>query len=346
MKVIGLNGKLFPYMGNWHLPWIIQRYFGTSITRLTPYKLANVILSLVEMKSGQTRIHSHPFVLRIEPTNLCNLHCPRCSCGINTDPRKKGYMMLDDYQLILEMCKKEAFIVRLDGNGEPTLHSKIFEMIRLAKQYGYAVSMSTNFNTERSAEVEAFIHSGLDRLVVAFDGSTQASYEKYRVGGNLELVEQRLVELLNARQRYNTKRPFIEVQFLDWGYNHADIPAVRYKVREWGADKFEVINPDWAVNNARANPRRPRRCFWLWGVLTVDWALNYHSCTNAWTLPWPGLNMRDMPPRTFWNHDCMIEARKYNVNKDSAMVALDPGCHCNACSDMLVVNRPPGYVCE
>ena len=54
---------------------------------------------------------------------------------------------MDDYKLVLEQNRKNAILVRLDGNGEPMLHPEIFEMLRMAKSYGYFVSMSINFNT-------------------------------------------------------------------------------------------------------------------------------------------------------------------------------------------------------
>lgn len=341
-----LHEILIPYAGNWDLIWVIKRYLGTLKSTITLKKLINAALSMAEMKLGKTRVKSKPYVLRIEPTNVCNLQCPRCSCGINTDPREKGYMALDDYRLILEQNQKNGMIVRLDGNGEPTIHPLIFEMIQIAKSYGYSVSMSANFNTSLCDKVDKFIDSGLDRLIVPIDGSTQETYEKYRVGGNLALVEERLTRLFDARKRRKKNHPFIEVQFLDWNYNHGDIPEIRSKVRQWKADRLEVISPDWAVTNAHANPNKPRRCFWLWAVLTVDWKLDYHSCTNAWTLPWPRLNLRDVPSHEFWNHDLMIEARHYNIDKTPESVVSDKGCHCNNCSDMLVVDRPPNYVCE
>jgi organic radical activating enzyme len=341
-----LHEYFVPYHGNWNLTWVIQRYLKTAKPGLTPYKSCNAAIALKEMILGEIQVRSRPVILRIETTNLCNLHCPRCSCGINSDPRKKGFMTLDDYRLVLEENRRNAIIVRLDGNGEPMLHPEIFEMIKIAKSYGYIVSMSSNLNTDLSSDAGSLIDSELDRLVISVDGNTQESYEKYRVGGDLSLVEERLLKLLHMRQKLKSKRPYTEIQFLDWGYNHDEIGEIRRKVRRWGADKFEVISPDWAVSNAKANPKKPKRCFWLWGVLTVDWELNYHSCTNAWTLQWPRLNMKDIPSSDFWNHYSMLEARKYNLSKSSDFIASDTGCHCNNCSDMLVVNRPPGYICE
>ena len=50
--------------------------------------------------------------------------------------------------------------------------------------------------------------------------------------------------------------------------------------------------------------------------------------------------------RELWNSEPMVEARRFNRNKKSAAIAGDTGCMCNQCTDMLVINRPKGYVCE
>jgi len=352
MKTIKKNNRIsfqessIHFRGNWYLPWVAQRYWRTALSVLTRKKLANAILAMAEMIFGKIKVRSKPVILRIEPTNVCQLRCPRCSCGIRTDPRKKGFMEIDDYRNILEQNKDNVLVVRLDGNGESTDHPKIFEMIQMAKTYNFTVSMSTHFNHERCEDIEKFIDSGLDRLIVSVDGATQESYEKYRVGGTLSVVEERVKRLLEIRRNSRKKNPIVEIQFLDWGYNHDEIPLVRQNSIEWGADKFEVISPDLAVTHAKANPKKPRRCFWLWFVLTIDWDLNYKSCTNAWTLPWARSNMHEQPMQEFWNSESMQQARQYNINKSSEAIASDPGCHCNACSDMLVVDRPPDYVCE
>jgi hypothetical protein len=255
-------------------------------------------------------------------------------------------MKLSDFESILDACRNHAILLRLDGNGEPTLHPHIFDMIRIAKSNRLSVSMSTNFSTPACDQAEEFVRSGLDRLVIAIDGNTQESYEKYRVGGKLDVVEQRVRRVVETRARIGKSAPLIEVQFLDWDYNHDEIESVRKKADALGADKFQVIAPDWAVTHAKTNPSKPHRCLWLWCILTVDWDIRYRSCTNAWTLPWPRVSLRDVPPAEFWNHSSMKEARLYNIDKTSGVVAADSGCHCNNCSDMLVVNRPPNYVCE
>jgi wyosine [tRNA(Phe)-imidazoG37] synthetase (radical SAM superfamily) len=345
-----LHELLFPYGGNWGLCWVAHRYFRTIWSGVTKRKLVNAAIAFKEMRFGRIQVKSKPLVLRIEPTNLCNLRCPFCVCGAKRDSRPKGFMSIEHYKQILEDNKETAMLVRLDGMGEPTLHKRIFEMIKMAKSYGYSVSMSTNFNTDICAKVEGFLDSGIDRLIVCIDGNTQASYEKYRVGGDLALVRERLVSLTRARKSYVNKGPFIEVQFIDLGYNHNEIPAMRRLVRQWGADKLQVVSPELSTQEAtqkgHVNPSKPRRCYWLWSVLTVGWDLDYHACTNSWSLPWPRLNMQEVPSDEFWNHQLMLEARQYNINKSSECIASDSGCKCSRCVDMLCEELAGHYWCE
>lgn len=335
---------ILPFRGNWNIYWVINRYLKTSFSGITLFKLFNVAHVFFEMITHKAKVRSKPFVIRLEPTNICVLHCPRCSCGTNADKRKKGFIDVEKYKELLNENYKNIILIRMDGNGEPTLHPRIFEMIKIAKSYGISVSMSSNLNTLLSADADAIINSGLDRLIVAIDGDTQLSYEKYRVGGNLAQVEKNLINIIKTRKQKGSIKPLIEVQFLDWGYNHNEICKVRDKTRTWDADKFEVIMPDWAVNSTPK--KKPKRCFWLWMVLTIDWELNYHSCTNAWTYKWPRTNYKDISVHKFWNSKMMINARKYNINKSVNEISSDFECHCSNCSDMLVVKRPPNYVTE
>lgn len=328
------------------MPWVMQRYFRSALSSFTLQKFINAGFAVIEMKLGVIRVRSRPYVLRIEPVNLCNLRCPLCACGANTDPREKGFMTISDFTRILEENKKTAILVRLDGMGEPTLHPKLFHMIRIAKSYGMSVTIHSNFHTDACAQPDEFLDSGLDRLVITIDGATQETYQRYRVGGCLDLVVERLQRLVQARRKRATNRPIIEVQFIDFGYNHHEIPEMRRLVRQWGADKFEISAPDQAVRRTRLDPQKPRRCFWLWNVLTVTWNLDYRPCTNAWSVPWPRLNMRDVPSREFWNHELMLAIRQYNLDMSSQIIANDSGCKCNRCPEMLVQGLDAPYFCE
>lgn len=76
----------------------------------------------------------------IEITNNCNLNCSFCS-KIN---RKKKYMSLDEYEKILDKIKDYTNYIYLHVKGEPLLHPKVIEMIKLAEQYNLKVNLTTN----------------------------------------------------------------------------------------------------------------------------------------------------------------------------------------------------------
>ena len=140
-----LVDRFFPFRGTWSFPWIVQRYFRSSSSAFTPKKLANAALAFAEMQLARPVVRSRPAVLRLEPSNVCNLRCPNCACGTGRDARKKGLMEMADLECVLRQTSDSAIVARLDGMGEPTLHPEIFDMIRLIKSHNISVSMSTNF---------------------------------------------------------------------------------------------------------------------------------------------------------------------------------------------------------
>lgn len=336
---------LFPFRGTWDFRWIVLRYFKNSFSAATPRKAANALLALAEMKTARPITRSRPAVLRLEPCNVCTLSCPGCACGTHADRREKGFLSLEDLDYVLEQIHESVFIVRLDGMGEPMMHPLIFEMIERIKSFGLSVSMSTNFQPARCGNPDDFIDSGLDRIVVCVDGSTQSTYEKYRPGGRLDIVENRVLDLVARKRSRRADKPFVEIQMLDLPHNHHQIDDVRRLARSWKVDRFTVTRADPTGKKARL-PRNPKRCFWLWFVVTLGWNLEYRSCTNAWSLPWPDVNARDVPIEDYWNHLYLREARKYNRSRDPGLIANTPGCKCNRCFEMLVDPMNGDYFCE
>lgn len=333
------------FEGNWDLAFVIRRYLATFRKHLTPPKLANVGLAMAELSLARPRVHSRPFMLRLEPTSTCNLRCPRCSTGLGIEPRPKGFLSLEDLDFLLERVKEHMVVVRFDGNGEPLLHPKAVSCIERISRSGLGVDISTHLNTPPAEGLEALVESGLDRIMVAVDGATQEVYERYRVGGKLDRVLNHVQQLVDAREKHG-RGPLIELQFLDWGYNAHQIPDMQRLAKSLGVDRLTMIRPDNPVDQVKVLPENPRRCFWLWCVLTVDWQLNLHSCTNAWTYAFPELNLKALSVADAWNSQPFQEARRFNKNKQSDFIQQNSACMCNRCTDMLVVKRPPGYVCE
>ena len=76
----------------------------------------------------------------IEITNCCNLHCSFCSSV--TKPKK--FMTQDEFEHILKEVSKVTKVIYLHVKGEPLLHPKIIDFIKLAEKYNLTVNLTTN----------------------------------------------------------------------------------------------------------------------------------------------------------------------------------------------------------
>lgn len=76
----------------------------------------------------------------VEITNVCNMNCSFCS----KDNRKKQEMTLEDFEIILNKIKPYTSYIYLHVKGEPLLHSKLDEILRISKEKNFKVNITTN----------------------------------------------------------------------------------------------------------------------------------------------------------------------------------------------------------
>ena len=95
----------------------------------------------------------------------------------------------DLFKKIIDEMKDYVLQLSLQNWGEATLVKELPEMIKYASNNGIFTRLSTNFSIKYDNNFfNQLIKSGLGILVIDLDGTDQATYEKYRVSGNLELV--------------------------------------------------------------------------------------------------------------------------------------------------------------
>ena len=84
-------------------------------------------------------IHKYKKVY-IEITNCCNLNCSFCS----HIKKEKRFMAEDEFEHILKEISKVTKTIYLHVKGEPLLHPKIMEFLKLAEKYNLKVNLTTN----------------------------------------------------------------------------------------------------------------------------------------------------------------------------------------------------------
>jgi radical SAM protein with 4Fe4S-binding SPASM domain len=124
--------------------------------------------------------------------------------------------------------------------GEPFLNRNIFEMIRLASKKKIYTCLSTNGHFLDKPTATQTVLSGLNRIMISVDGTTNDVYRQYRQGGNLETVLEGIKNLVEAKHALKSKTPYIIMQFIVFKHNQHQINEFRTLGKSIGADKTEL----------------------------------------------------------------------------------------------------------
>ncbi len=113
-------------------------------------------------------------------------------------------------------------------------------MVSLASRAGIYTVTSSNGHFLTARRAQETLDSGLDRLIVSIDGSTQESYGRYRKGGELDKVLRGLETLLNAREKGGYKNPHVIWQTVVFASNEHEIETLRSMAKSYGVDAFSL----------------------------------------------------------------------------------------------------------
>lgn len=221
----------------------LSRHARSVLAHSTPRKLVNLLWTEAEYRLGATKVRGRPYILIVDPTNICNLRCPLCPTGANQQGRRKQLMKFETFTRVIDELAPYAYEVNLHNWGESILHPHVFDMIEYARERNLATNMSAHFNTVSDEAIERLVTSGLEYLCLSIDGASQATYSKYRVNGNFDKVIANARKLVLRKRALNGRTPYIEWQFIVFRHNAHEIGRARELAQEIGVDRFRLIPP-------------------------------------------------------------------------------------------------------
>ena len=205
------------------------------LSKLTPRKIANI--SKVYSSYQLTRLRQKPlqwgmpFTISVEPTTACNLRCPECPSGLRAFSRPTGNLKADFFRQTIDELYKDLVYLIFYFQGEPYINPKFLEMVKHAHDRGIYTITSTNGHFLNDKNARETIESGLDRMIISVDGTTQDVYESYRKEGSLENVLQGARNIVKWKKKLGSSKPHTIFQFLVVKPNEHQIPEV-YKLAE------------------------------------------------------------------------------------------------------------------
>ena len=179
----------------------------------------------------------YPISISFEPTTSCNLRCPECPSGLREFTRPTGMLQKDFFKETIDDIHKELLYLIFYFQGEPYLNPDFLEMVKYASDKGIYTATSTNAHYLTDERAKKTVESGLDRLIISIDGTTQDVYQQYRVGGKLDKVLEGARNIVKWKKELNSKTPFIFFQFLVVKPNEHQIEEVKKLGAEIGVDQ-------------------------------------------------------------------------------------------------------------
>lgn len=266
------------------------------ISKLTPkraFNAAKVMSSYYWSRvSGRAVQWGSPISIAIEPTTSCNLRCPECPSGKREFTRDTGMLREDFFKNTIDELSTKTLYLTFYFQGEPYLNKKFLDMVSYASSKGIYTATSTNAHYLDDENARKTVESGLNRLIISIDGTTQETYQAYRVGGRLEKVIEGAKNIIKWKKELRSKTPHVIFQFLVVRPNEHQVDEVRKLGKEIGIDevrlktaqvydhengsdliptidkysRYEMVDGKYRVKNSMDN-----HCWKLWHSCVITW---------------------------------------------------------------------------
>lgn len=296
----------------------------------------------------------YPVSISFEPTTSCNLRCPECPSGLREFTRPTGMLQKDFFHQTIDDIYKDLVYLIFYFQGEPYLNPDFLDMVKYAHDKGIYTATSTNAHYLTDEKAKKTVESGLDRLIISIDGTTQDVYQSYRVGGKLEKVIEGAKNIVKWKKELNSKTPFIFFQFLVVKPNEHQIEDIKKLGKEIGVDqvrfktaqvydfendpnqliptiqKYSRYKKD-ANGNVKSKSGLKNHCWKLWHANVITWdGLVVPCCFDKDATHQLG-NLKNQSFKTIWNND------NYKQFRSELMTSRKNIDICSNCSEGLTV---------
>ncbi len=140
---------------------------------------------------------------QIEPTTRCNFTCGFCA-GRSMEQRDLDWAAFRNFLV----AHPDLRHVELQGEGEPLLHPRFFDMLAACRARGIRVSIITNGSLLSPERVERLLDAGVGSIHVSIESADPAKFQAIR-GGKFRKVKDGLALLIARRRARGLAEPLV-----------------------------------------------------------------------------------------------------------------------------------------
>jgi len=288
--------------------------------------LINCCLAEYYYARKDSDLKNMPRIFAIELTNYCNLSCAACPRAHMK--RDVGFMDFGLFKTIIDQVKGHVGFIWLHNFGEPLFHPRIGEFIAYCARNNIRTGISTNATILDEKKAAMILNSGLDHIVIAIDGATKETYQKFRGGGDFEKVCNNAENFFVLKRRLKKTKPFTEVQLVRMDETETEAGAFKEK---WSALADNVFIKDFCAwgDQVRSitgliekKPKyyayraRRRPCMALWRDGVVLWNGDLVLCCMDYDGKMVLGNLRDERLEDIWNSKRISGLRREQIEEN------------------------------
>tara|TARA_Y100000310_G_scaffold145370_1_gene144707 strand:- start:2197 stop:3312 length:1116 start_codon:yes stop_codon:yes gene_type:complete len=190
-----------------------------------------------------------PIQLDFELNYSCNFKCPMCTWSTESTKGmgKETWFSFDVFKEVIDQgVRKGLKVIRMNYINEPLIRPDLVKFIEYARQAGILdIYFSTNGSLLNEEISTALIKSGLTRLQVSLDASTEETYNIIRLSNyTLKEVTENINNFISIRDNMKSELPTLRVNFVKTEINEHELDSF---VNYW-KDKADAIGIQDLVN--------------------------------------------------------------------------------------------------
>jgi radical SAM protein with 4Fe4S-binding SPASM domain len=176
-------------------------------------------------------LSDYPLLVDLETVSRCNLKCPMCPTVTDEFvekrvlPFKKGQLNYNIIKKVIAEVAGKIYSLRLSWIGEPSLHPRLVDAVRLAKESGIKeVSFLTNGYRLHLDYFKELVDAGVDLITISIDGMGE-TYNQIRKPLKFDETLKKLQDISDYKKSLGLEKPLIKIQGV-W-------PAIRENPEEF-----------------------------------------------------------------------------------------------------------------
>ncbi len=287
------------------------------------------------IKNKMKKLEQSPPSIDIGTTNLCNANCIMCP---HSKLKEFGTMNFKTYKKIIDEAHEMGVKnISLTFFGEPLLDKGVFEKIKYTKEKGMSIVFFSNGSLLDEKNAKKLIETGLDSIIISFDGYKKETYEKIRKNLNFDKVRSNILGLIKLKKKMNKKNPKISLSLVEQQSNTDEVGAF-YKEWKEKVDHISVINlRNWAGNiesnenfkksfHTKNGLSRPP-CKLLWQKLVIDWNGDFVLCCDCWNHQVILGNVKEHSIKDIWFGEKLKKIRELHKKGEFDKIPVCKNCN-------------------